>query len=53
MYDLLLPPAVKGLNGILEIFKENLKHPDSGVLGKSCSDFFWKFLQDHLQQGTY
>ena len=45
MYDLLLPPDVKRLKGVLEICKEqsrNQKRPASCVLLKSCSENSWE-----------
>ena len=44
MYDLLLPPSVKGLKDVLEIFKkqDEIKRLTSCVLCESCSGNFQK-----------
>ena len=57
MYDFLLPPGIKGLKVILEIFKEQ-SHKISSVLPavffeKVVYKIFRKFLEKHLWQSSY
>ena len=56
MYDLLLPPVVKGLTGVLEILKNNQTKSEASrrQLSKSCSENFYpKFLVDYLRQNAW
>ena len=57
MYDLLLPPDVKGLKSVKNKLSKN--HTKSGAsywlcsLKKLLKNFFGKFLENHSKQSTY
>ena len=56
MYDLLLPPGVKGLEGVLEIFKE--QSDEISILPalfseKAVLKIFRKLIENHLRQSGY
>ena len=57
MYDLLLPPDVKVLKGILEIFMEQshkiISVPPAVLIEKVVMKISRKFLEDHSQQSAY
>ena len=57
MDDLSLPPGVKGLKGVLEIFKEQSDEirgvPPAVFFEKAVLKIFGKFLENNLQQSAY
>ena len=53
MFDLLLPPGVKGLKVVLEIFKEQSLEIRSIPRAVFLQNIFWKFLEKHLWQSPY
>ena len=57
MDDLSLPPGVKGLKGVLEIFKEQSDEirgvPLAVFFEKAVLKIFGKFLENNLQQSAY
>ena len=57
MYDLLLPPCVKGLKGVLEFFKEQsgeIRNVRPAVLfEKAVLKTFRKFPEKHSRQSSY
>ena len=57
MCDILLPSGVKGLKGILEIFKEWADEIRSILLveffEKAALKIFRKFVENHLQKSAY
>ena len=57
MYNLLLPPGVKGLEGVLEFLKEQSDKIRSILLAVffegAFLKIFRKFLETHLQQSAY
>ena len=48
MFDLLLPPGVKGLKVVLEIFEEQSHEIRSILLAVFLQNIFWKFQEKHL-----
>ena len=57
MYGLYLPPDVKVLKGILEIFMEQshkiISVPPAVLIEKVVMKISRKFLEDHSQQSAY
>ena len=57
MDDLSLPPGVKGLKGVLEIFKEQSDEirgvPSAIFFEKPVLKIFGKFIENNLQQSAY
>ena len=57
MDDLSLPPGVKGLKGVLEIFKEQSDEiigvPSAMFFEKPVLKIFGKFIENNLQQSAY
>ena len=57
MYGLYLPPDVKVLKGILEIFMEQSRKirsvPSAVLIEKGVMKIPRKFLEDHSQQSAY
>ena len=57
MYDLLLPPGVKGLKGVLEIFTKQSDEIRSILPAefseKAVLEIFKKFLENHPRQSAY
>ena len=48
MFDILLPPGVKGLKVVLEIFKEQSLEIRSIPRAVFLQNIFWKFLEKRL-----
>ena len=57
MYGLYLPPDVKVLKGILEIFMEQSRKirsvPSAVLIEKGVTKIPRKFLEDHSRQSAY